>query len=73
MISHRFLINLITVCNLNISFSPPQDQHLHNFFHHFQSMQSGATRPTEGELVKYLKVSIDNLEKKDSSAFIMVG
>uniref|UniRef100_A0A8C1ZW90 Dedicator of cytokinesis 9b n=1 Tax=Cyprinus carpio TaxID=7962 RepID=A0A8C1ZW90_CYPCA len=31
------------------------DQHLHNFFHHFQSMQSGATRPTEGELVKYLK------------------
>ncbi|XP_043098646.1 dedicator of cytokinesis protein 9 isoform X10 [Puntigrus tetrazona] len=32
-----------------------QDQHLHNFFHHFQSMQSGATRPTEGELVKYLK------------------
>uniref|UniRef100_A0A8C2GID0 Dedicator of cytokinesis 9b n=1 Tax=Cyprinus carpio TaxID=7962 RepID=A0A8C2GID0_CYPCA len=42
-------------CNLNISFSPPQDQHLHNFFHHFQSMQSGATRPTEGELVKYLK------------------
>uniref|UniRef100_A0A8C1ZUR3 Dedicator of cytokinesis 9b n=1 Tax=Cyprinus carpio TaxID=7962 RepID=A0A8C1ZUR3_CYPCA len=50
-----FLINLITVCNLNISFSPPQDQHLHNFFHHFQSMQSGATRPTEGELVKYLK------------------
>ncbi|XP_039545421.1 dedicator of cytokinesis protein 9 isoform X2 [Pimephales promelas] len=32
-----------------------QDQHLHNFFHHFQSMQSGATRPAEGELVKYLK------------------
>uniref|UniRef100_A0A672NHS7 Dedicator of cytokinesis protein 9-like n=1 Tax=Sinocyclocheilus grahami TaxID=75366 RepID=A0A672NHS7_SINGR len=32
-----------------------QDQHLHNFFHHFQSMQSGATHPTEGELVKYLK------------------
>ncbi|KAI2663347.1 Dedicator of cytokinesis protein 9 [Labeo rohita] len=32
-----------------------QDQHLHNFFHHFQSMQSGVTRPTEGELVKYLK------------------
>uniref|UniRef100_A0A9J8CYD8 Dedicator of cytokinesis 9b n=1 Tax=Cyprinus carpio carpio TaxID=630221 RepID=A0A9J8CYD8_CYPCA len=36
-------------------FSPPQDQHLHNFFHHFQGMQSGATHPTEGELVKYLK------------------
>uniref|UniRef100_A0A8C1FV83 Dedicator of cytokinesis 9b n=1 Tax=Cyprinus carpio carpio TaxID=630221 RepID=A0A8C1FV83_CYPCA len=32
-----------------------QDQHLHNFFHHFQGMQSGATHPTEGELVKYLK------------------
>uniref|UniRef100_A0A673KZU1 Dedicator of cytokinesis protein 9-like n=1 Tax=Sinocyclocheilus rhinocerous TaxID=307959 RepID=A0A673KZU1_9TELE len=32
-----------------------QDQHLHNFFHHFQSMQSGDTCPTEGELVKYLK------------------
>ncbi|XP_051562167.1 dedicator of cytokinesis protein 9-like isoform X2 [Myxocyprinus asiaticus] len=32
-----------------------QDQHLHNFFHHYQSMQSGATRLTEGELVKYLK------------------
>uniref|UniRef100_A0A8C2GIB6 Dedicator of cytokinesis 9b n=1 Tax=Cyprinus carpio TaxID=7962 RepID=A0A8C2GIB6_CYPCA len=47
-------VNLL-FCNLNISFSPPQDQHLHNFFHHFQSMQSGATRPTEGELVKYLK------------------
>uniref|UniRef100_A0A8C2FM37 Dedicator of cytokinesis 9b n=1 Tax=Cyprinus carpio TaxID=7962 RepID=A0A8C2FM37_CYPCA len=47
-------VNLL-FCNVNISFSPPQDQHLHNFFHHFQSMQSGATRPTEGELVKYLK------------------
>ncbi|TRY81520.1 hypothetical protein DNTS_003860 [Danionella cerebrum] len=32
-----------------------QDQHLHNFFHHFQSLESGASRPTEGELVKYLK------------------
>uniref|UniRef100_A0A671N9H6 Dedicator of cytokinesis protein 9-like n=1 Tax=Sinocyclocheilus anshuiensis TaxID=1608454 RepID=A0A671N9H6_9TELE len=42
-------------CNINLSFSPPQDQHLNNFFHHFQSMQSGATCPTEGELVKYLK------------------
>jgi len=27
-------------------------------------MQSGATRPAEGELVKYLKVSMEKLEKQ---------
>ncbi|KAA0713247.1 Dedicator of cytokinesis protein 9 [Triplophysa tibetana] len=32
-----------------------KDQHLHNFFHHFQSSQSVTPRPAEGELVKYLK------------------
>ncbi|XP_076119975.1 dedicator of cytokinesis protein 9 isoform X7 [Alosa pseudoharengus] len=31
-----------------------QDQHLHNFFHHFQSMDSAA-QVSAGELVKYLK------------------
>lgn len=33
-----------------------QDQHLHNFFHHFQSIASSPQAPG-GELVKYLKVS----------------
>ena len=33
-----------------------QDQHLHNFFHHCQSMAS-ASQVTGGELVKYLKVN----------------
>ncbi|XP_036425770.1 dedicator of cytokinesis protein 9 isoform X5 [Colossoma macropomum] len=32
-----------------------QDQHLHNFFHHCQKMESGSAQATEGELVKYLK------------------
>ncbi|XP_037392442.1 dedicator of cytokinesis protein 9 isoform X5 [Pygocentrus nattereri] len=32
-----------------------QDQHLHNFFHHCQKMESGLAQATEGELVKYLK------------------
>lgn len=33
-----------------------QDQHLHNFFHHCQSMEM-SEQASEGELVKYLKVS----------------
>ncbi|KAM9482210.1 dedicator of cytokinesis protein 9 isoform 2-T2 [Clarias gariepinus] len=32
-----------------------QDQHLHNFFHHYQKMESGSVQATEGDLVKYLK------------------
>ncbi|XP_030639154.1 dedicator of cytokinesis protein 9 [Chanos chanos] len=32
-----------------------QDQHLHNFFHHFQAMGSGLAQSAESELVKYLK------------------
>uniref|UniRef100_A0A8C5FL99 Dedicator of cytokinesis 9b n=1 Tax=Gadus morhua TaxID=8049 RepID=A0A8C5FL99_GADMO len=32
-----------------------QDQHLHNFFHHCQRMES-SEQASEGELVKYLKV-----------------
>ncbi|XP_060724947.1 dedicator of cytokinesis protein 9 isoform X3 [Tachysurus vachellii] len=32
-----------------------QDQHLHNFFHHCQEMESGSVQATEGDLVKYLK------------------
>ncbi|TTI92372.1 Dedicator of cytokinesis protein 9 [Bagarius yarrelli] len=32
-----------------------QDQHLHNFFHHCQKMESGSAQATEGDLVKYLK------------------
>lgn len=39
-------------------------------------MQSGATRPAEGELVKYLKVSIEKLERQvssDSIIIIMLG
>ncbi|XP_029926242.1 dedicator of cytokinesis protein 9 isoform X4 [Myripristis murdjan] len=31
-----------------------QDQHLHNFFHHWQSMET-SEQASEGELVKYLK------------------
>ena len=34
---------------------PLQDQHLHNFFHHCQRMES-SEQASEGELVKYLKV-----------------
>ncbi|XP_053540065.1 dedicator of cytokinesis protein 9 isoform X5 [Ictalurus punctatus] len=32
-----------------------QDQHLHNFFHHYQKIESGSVQATEGDLVKYLK------------------
>ncbi|KAF5890555.1 dedicator of cytokinesis protein 9-like isoform X5, partial [Clarias magur] len=32
-----------------------QDQHLHNFFHHYQKMESGSVQATEGDLVKFLK------------------
>ncbi|KAJ3584590.1 hypothetical protein NHX12_015085, partial [Muraenolepis orangiensis] len=32
-----------------------QDQHLHNFFHHCQIMESSEQASLEGELVKYLK------------------
>lgn len=67
---HRFFINVVPLFK-HLS-SSPQDQHLHNFFHHFQSMQSGATRPAEGELVKYLKVSIKKLEKQVYSDLIVI-
>lgn len=42
--------------NLNRNLCILQDQHLHNFFHHCQSMEV-SEQASEGELVKYLKVS----------------
>ena len=52
----------------------PQDQHLHNFFHHRQSMEM-SEQASEGELVKYLKVCrapfISNAPGKWNAPFLI--
>uniref|UniRef100_A0A8C6LJ83 Dedicator of cytokinesis 9b n=1 Tax=Nothobranchius furzeri TaxID=105023 RepID=A0A8C6LJ83_NOTFU len=45
---------LFTVSTHLVSTVYTQDQHLHNFFHHCQSMEM-SERASEGELIKYLK------------------
>ncbi|XP_056610167.1 dedicator of cytokinesis protein 9 isoform X2 [Triplophysa dalaica] len=44
---------LLKVSTQLVSTVYTQDQHLHNFFHHYQSVE--ASGQSEGELVKYLK------------------
>ncbi|KAM6893914.1 dedicator of cytokinesis protein 9-like [Xenentodon cancila] len=45
---------LFTVSTHLVSTVYTQDQHLHNFFHHCQSMEN-SEQGSEGELIKYLK------------------